>query len=124
MILTIEQCNGLVKALMTIKNSNNLSFNFAWQLDDNLKELKKHNDRFLDEQLKLLTKYGKELEHKKGSYTIPEENQEAYKTAIDPILKHEVEVKLSKFTLMKFRMEKITIPAQVDTSILRLVIDE
>lgn len=124
MRITIEQCHGITKALISIKNANNVSFNFAWQLDDIIRELKIHVERSSEEQLKLLKEYGEEMKMKPGAYTIPEINREIYIEKLTPIMQHEVDVNINKFTLKQFRMEKITVPAQVETSFLRMVTEE
>lgn len=124
MNLTIDQCIGITSALNQIKNANNLSFSFAWKLDDIINELKTHVERGQIEQLKLLHEYGTELSEQPGNFTISPDRRMDYLQAVEPVMNHIVDVKIMKFELNQFKREKIIIPSQVNISFLRLIIDQ
>lgn len=123
MNLTIEQCISIFNSLNTLKQKNTLSFSLIWSFDDIINELKTHVERGEKERQNLIKKFGDEVNDKEDTYEIKEANKGQFLEELQKVFNYSVKVDIKKLCFDDLQKEDLKVSKNVDTSTLRLIIE-
>ena len=107
--------------LNIIKEHNELTFDLAWMIADISGALQLHYERFEQEKVKILHKFGSLKDEKTGLFEIAPENVEAYKKAAQELENHEITIQVEKLKRKDF--QTISVPKGTNVSTLKIILE-